>query len=77
MTLQMVLQVSFRKKQLAKVSNYALFGCHGIGGIVGGILTGVFATKTVNPAGAHGLFRGNPKALEKKKTEPTMKSNDK
>ena len=37
-----------------------VFPCHGIGGIVGMILTGVFATKTVNPAGADGLFYGNP-----------------
>jgi ammonium transporter, Amt family len=37
-----------------------VFPCHGIGGIVGMILTGVFATKAVNPAGADGLFYGNP-----------------
>ncbi len=36
-----------------------VFPCHGIGGMVGMILTGVFATKTVNPAGADGLFYGN------------------
>jgi Amt family ammonium transporter len=37
-----------------------VFPCHGIGGMVGMILTGVFATKTVNGAGADGLFYGNP-----------------
>ena len=37
-----------------------VFPCHGIGGIIGMILTGIFATKTVNPAGADGLFYGNP-----------------
>jgi Amt family ammonium transporter len=37
-----------------------VFPCHGIGGIVGMILTGVFATKTVNPGGNNGLFYGNP-----------------
>jgi ammonium transporter, Amt family len=37
-----------------------VFPCHGIGGIVGMILTGVFATKTVNAGGADGLFYGNP-----------------
>ncbi len=37
-----------------------VFPCHGVGGIVGMLLTGVFATKTVNPAGADGLFYGNP-----------------
>jgi Amt family ammonium transporter len=35
-----------------------VFPCHGIGGIVGMILTGVFATKSVNSAGAEGLIYG-------------------
>jgi Amt family ammonium transporter len=38
------------------------FGVHGIGGTVGAILTGVFATKAVNPLrgdGAMGLVDGN------------------
>ncbi|WP_285058522.1 ammonium transporter [Pedobacter ginsengisoli] len=37
-----------------------VFPCHGVGGIVGMLLTGVFATKTVNAAGVDGLFNGNP-----------------
>jgi len=37
-----------------------VFPCHGIGGIVGMLLTGVFASKAVNPAGTDGLFYGNP-----------------
>ena len=37
-----------------------VFPCHGVGGIVGMILTGVFATKTVNGAGVDGLLYGNP-----------------
>ena len=37
-----------------------VFPCHGVGGIVGMLLTGVFATKTVNPAGVDGWFYGNP-----------------
>lgn len=36
-----------------------VFPCHGVGGIVGMLLTGVFATKTVNSAGADGLAYGN------------------
>ena len=36
-----------------------VFPCHGIGGIVGMILTGVFATKAVNGAGNDGLLYGN------------------
>jgi Amt family ammonium transporter len=37
-----------------------VFPCHGVGGIVGMLLTGVFATKTVNAAGVDGWFYGNP-----------------
>ncbi|MFA4866585.1 MAG: ammonium transporter [Pedobacter sp.] len=36
-----------------------VFPCHGVGGIVGMLLTGVFATKTVNAAGVDGLLYGN------------------
>lgn len=36
---------------------------HGVGGTIGAILTGVFATKTVNPGGANGLLFGNPNQL--------------
>ena len=37
-----------------------VFPCHGIGGMVGMLLTGVFANKAVNGAGVDGLFYGNP-----------------
>jgi ammonium transporter, Amt family len=40
-----------------------VFACHGVGGIVGCILTGVFATTTVNGAGADGLFYGGGRLL--------------
>lgn len=36
-----------------------VFPCHGLGGIVGMILTGVFASKAINPQGANGLFYGD------------------
>ena len=39
------------------------FGVHGVGGIWGALATGLFATKTVNAAGADGLFYGNPAQL--------------
>ena len=39
------------------------FGVHGIGGIWGALATGLFATTTVNAAGANGLFYGNPVLL--------------
>ena len=35
-----------------------VFACHGVGGIVGSILTGFFATTAVNADGANGLFYG-------------------
>jgi ammonium transporter, Amt family len=36
-----------------------VFPCHGIGGMVGMLLTGVFASKAINPAGNDGLLFGN------------------
>ncbi len=39
------------------------FGCHGLGGTWGALATGIFATKTINPAGADGLFYGNASLL--------------
>ena len=38
-------------------------GVHGIGGVLGALLTGVFATTAVNAAGANGLLAGNPALL--------------
>jgi Amt family ammonium transporter len=35
-------------------------GVHGVGGITGALLTGIFATTAVNAAGANGLLFGNP-----------------
>ncbi|HEU4745066.1 MAG TPA: ammonium transporter [Anaerolineales bacterium] len=37
-----------------------VWACHGMGGTWGALATGLFATKLVNPAGADGLFYGNP-----------------
>lgn len=39
------------------------FGCHGIGGTWGALATGIFATKSINPAGNDGLFYGNASLL--------------
>ncbi len=39
------------------------FGVHGVGGIWGALATGLFATTTINSAGANGLFYGNPVLL--------------
>jgi Amt family ammonium transporter len=35
-----------------------VFACHGLGGVTGALLTGVFATTDVNPGGADGLLYG-------------------
>jgi Amt family ammonium transporter len=40
-----------------------VFGVHGVGGTLGALLTGVFASKAINSAGADGLLHGNPKQL--------------
>jgi Amt family ammonium transporter len=37
-----------------------VFSCHGLAGIGGALLTGVFATKVANPGGNDGWFAGNP-----------------
>ena len=48
------------KQKTALDDTLDVFPCHGVGGIVGMLLTGVFATKTVNSAGVDGLLYGNP-----------------
>jgi Amt family ammonium transporter len=40
-----------------------VFPCHGIGGIVGMLMTGLFATKAINSVGTDGLFYGNASFL--------------
>ena len=40
-----------------------VWAAHGVGGIMGCILLGVFASLAINPAGADGLLRGNPEFL--------------
>lgn len=37
-----------------------VFGVHGVGGTIGAIATGIFATTTINSAGFDGLLYGNP-----------------
>ncbi len=38
-------------------------GVHAMGGIFGALATGLFASVLINPAGANGLFYGNPRQL--------------
>ena len=40
-----------------------VWAAHGIGGLIGALLTGIFAEKIINGAGANGLLFGNPKQL--------------
>jgi Amt family ammonium transporter len=35
-----------------------VFACHGVGGLIGVVATGLFASTEVNPSGANGLFNG-------------------
>lgn len=49
------------KKKLHIDDALDAFGCHGIGGIFGGLMTGLFADPAVN--GTAGLFFGNPGQL--------------
>ncbi len=52
--------VAIVKAKLGYDDSLDAFGVHGIGGLWGVIATGLLATKAVNPAGADGLFYGNP-----------------
>ncbi|MBU2101856.1 MAG: ammonium transporter [Candidatus Omnitrophica bacterium] len=53
--------VSIIKPKLGYDDSLDAFGVHCVGGIWGALATGLFASKLVNPAGADGLFFGNPK----------------
>lgn len=48
------------KPKLGYDDSLDVVGVHCIGGIVGALATGLFASKVVNSAGADGLFFGNP-----------------
>ncbi len=48
------------KTKLGYDDSLDVVGVHGIGGTWGALATGLFATKTINEAGADGLFYGNP-----------------
>lgn len=57
------LAVAILKPKLGYDDSLDAFGVHGIGGTWGAIATGLFASTAVNPAGANGLFYGNPGQL--------------
>jgi len=54
------LAVSIVKAKLGYDDALDAFGVHGVGGTWGALATGLFASKAVNPAGADGLFYGDP-----------------
>lgn len=51
--------IAVMKSKLGYDDSLDAFGCHGVAGLWGAIATGIFATKTVNPAGDNGLLYGN------------------
>lgn len=59
--------ISFYSIKLRKKMNLDesldVWACHGMGGVWGALATGLFATLSVNPAGADGLLAGNPMQL--------------
>ena len=55
--------ITFIKAKFGYDDALDVFGCHGVGGIWGGIATGIFAWKAVNSGGANGLIHGNPKLI--------------
>jgi Amt family ammonium transporter len=55
--------VNILKPRFGYDDSLDVFGVHGLGGTWGAIATGLFASKAVNPAGADGLFYGNPAQL--------------
>jgi Amt family ammonium transporter len=52
--------VTFVKARFRYDDTLDAFGVHGAGGIWGALATGLWCQKAVNPAGADGLFYGNP-----------------
>lgn len=51
------------KVQMGLDDSLDTFPVHGVGGVVGTILTGIFAEQSINSAGANGLLAGNPYQL--------------
>jgi Amt family ammonium transporter len=57
--------VNLVKERFGYDDTLDVFGVHGIGGTLGALATGVFATLAVNPQGADGLLRGNASLVAK------------
>lgn len=57
------LMVMLRNKKMHVDDTLDVWAAHGMGGLTGAILTGVFAEKAINSAGNNGLLFGNPGQL--------------
>jgi Amt family ammonium transporter len=51
------------KERLGYDDSLDAFGVHGVGGLFGALLTGVFASKALNDAGGNGVLYGEPKRM--------------
>jgi len=51
------------RERLGLDESLDVWACHGMGGTWGAVATGIFADKSVNPAGIDGLIFGNPNLL--------------
>jgi Amt family ammonium transporter len=51
------------KNHLGYDDSLDVVGIHGLGGVIGTLCVGIFASKAVNPAGVDGLFAGNASQL--------------
>ena len=51
------------KNKLGYDDSLDAFGVHGVGGMLGVLMTGILATTVINPAGANGLAYGNARQL--------------
>ncbi len=57
------LMLLLRSKKTTIDDTLDVWAAHGMGGVTGAILTGVFAEKAINSAGNNGLLFGNPSQL--------------
>lgn len=57
------LMLLLRSKRTKIDDTLDVWAAHGMGGVVGAILTGIFAEKVINGAGNNGLLFGNPAQL--------------
>ena len=55
--------VGVLKPRLGYDDSLDAFGVHGVGGVLGMLATGFFASKAINPGGPEGALFGNPHQL--------------